>query len=335
MPRVSVILNAFDQVDYVAEAVDSVLGQTMQDFELIAIDNGSTDGTRAVLERYEPNPKVRLLLHEENRSITTRFNEGVSVASGDLVCFLYSDDYYLRHKLARQVRAFDELDERYGVVYGPGSGRNELTGERWVQPCIEVANPPLHDLLTRWLEGQIDMISPMFRRVCLETHPFHEEIFAEGEAVLFRVALTHWFHFIDEPLAVNRDTGRNAGKALRRNCEITFAALDKLAADPRFPSTERSTLDGFRRSLLQSYGWQTARLDTDRAWGRECLRRAAAGQPSRWLLPRAIGAYALLAAPPGVRRAANRLGFRLGNRHGNDVAVDDFGGSVGSSHTSP
>src|SRR5687768_1793477 len=101
-PRVSVILNCYNHAPYVAEAVESVLGQSFADFELILVDNGSTDETRTILERYDDR-RIRRFFHAENQSLSKRLNEGVAAADGEFVAVLYSDDWMLPDKLARQV----------------------------------------------------------------------------------------------------------------------------------------------------------------------------------------------------------------------------------------
>lgn len=131
LPRVSVILNCYNQGKYVSEAVESVLGQTYPAFELLAMDNGSTDETPEILKRYAGHRKVRLFLNRDNVSITCRFNQAVSQAKGEFISFLYSDDYYLPTKLERQVECFNRLGPDYGVVYSPGFGLNSLTGATW------------------------------------------------------------------------------------------------------------------------------------------------------------------------------------------------------------
>src|SRR3954451_6824906 len=136
-PRVSVILNCYNQAEWVAEAVESVLNQTFRDFELLIVDNGSTDGTPKILQSYASDPRVRLSLHQENVAISRRFNEAVDAARGEFVSFLYSDDYYLPQKLERQVALFDQLGPEYGVVYGPSLVKNDLTGEQWHASSIQ------------------------------------------------------------------------------------------------------------------------------------------------------------------------------------------------------
>src|SRR5947208_2116898 len=138
-PRVSVILNCYNQCQWVAEAVESVLNQTFRDFELLIVDNGSSDKTPEILKAYSSDPRVRLFLHKENVAISRRFNEAVDAARGEFISFLYSDDYYLPRKLEKQVALLDQLGSEYGVVYGPSLVKNELTGEQWTSNSIRAS----------------------------------------------------------------------------------------------------------------------------------------------------------------------------------------------------
>jgi glycosyltransferase involved in cell wall biosynthesis len=106
-PRISVILPAYNREDLVARAIDSVLAQSFTDFELIVVDDCSTDGTRAVLERYRSHPQVRLVLSDVNRGGGGARNLGIAEARADLIAFQDSDDVWLPHKLAAQVAAMD------------------------------------------------------------------------------------------------------------------------------------------------------------------------------------------------------------------------------------
>ena len=104
-PTVSVVLNCYNHEPYVAAAIESVLAQTCRDFELILIDNGSTDGSRRVMQSFD-DERIRLILHDDNQSISRRLNEGVAAARGQFVSILYSDDLFLPHKLERQLAIF-------------------------------------------------------------------------------------------------------------------------------------------------------------------------------------------------------------------------------------
>lgn len=114
MPRVSVIMPTYNRSALCARAVESVLDQTYQDFELIVADDGSTDGTREAIEGLS-DKIVYLPLKHGGRSRAR--NEAISVARGEYVAFLDSDDVFLPHTLARQVEALDG-NRDYGMVYG-------------------------------------------------------------------------------------------------------------------------------------------------------------------------------------------------------------------------
>jgi len=117
MPRVSVILPTHDRRKLVVEAIESVRAQTYRDFELLVVDDGSTDGTaEMVRQRYESEPRLRLLRQEQNSGVSSARNRGVEQAEGELVGFLDSDDLYLPRNLEAQVAALDARPDSHLVV---------------------------------------------------------------------------------------------------------------------------------------------------------------------------------------------------------------------------
>ena len=101
-PIVSVVLPVYDRSRTVGEALDSVLRQTFADFELIVVDDGSTDDLVAVLGRFE-DPRIRRIRHPTNKGAAAARNTGIRAARGRYVAFLDSDDAWLPTKLARQL----------------------------------------------------------------------------------------------------------------------------------------------------------------------------------------------------------------------------------------
>src|SRR4051794_11750386 len=100
-PRVSVVIRTYNRARYLGEAIESVLGQTLHDLELIVVDDGSTDDTPALLDRYAGRLRPILCGRTANPSLLA--NTGIRAARGDLVAFLDSDDVWLPDKLERQV----------------------------------------------------------------------------------------------------------------------------------------------------------------------------------------------------------------------------------------
>lgn len=99
MPAVTVVLPVFNRVQVVARAVDSVLDQSFEDFELIVVDDGSSDGT-AELVAGLLDPRIRLISMPQNRGACAARNRGIEAARGEVVCLLDSDDVYRPEKLA-------------------------------------------------------------------------------------------------------------------------------------------------------------------------------------------------------------------------------------------
>ena len=88
-------------------AVDSILGQTFTDFELVVVDDGSTDGTAEELARGTADDRLRVLRHERNLGLVEALNHGLSICAGDLIARLDADDLAFPTRLERQVAEFD------------------------------------------------------------------------------------------------------------------------------------------------------------------------------------------------------------------------------------
>jgi glycosyltransferase involved in cell wall biosynthesis len=120
-PCVSVIIIAYNGEAYLAQAIDSVLAQTFQDFELLVVDDGSRDRTRRIAEAYRTaqRPRVRVLSHDDNgnHGMSAARNLGLSQARGEFIAFLDADDVWLPEKLAEQVAILRNRPE-VGLVYG-------------------------------------------------------------------------------------------------------------------------------------------------------------------------------------------------------------------------
>ena len=112
MPNVSVIIPSYNCEAFIAETIDSVLHQTYRDFELIVVDDGSTDRTREIVAAY--GDPVRLV-SQANARVSAARNRGIEETRGAFICLLDHDDYWFPTKLERQLREFEDHPEA-GVV---------------------------------------------------------------------------------------------------------------------------------------------------------------------------------------------------------------------------
>ncbi len=102
-PRVTVVMPVYNAERYVAEAVESILGQSFGDLELIAIDDGSTDGSRAILERIAAGDGRLRLISRPNTGYSVALNEGLALARGEFVARMDADDVALPRRLEVQI----------------------------------------------------------------------------------------------------------------------------------------------------------------------------------------------------------------------------------------
>lgn len=118
MPRVSAVLPTRNREKVLALSIDSVRAQTFEDWELIVVDDGSTDGTEAVV-RACGDPRVRYAANKGRRGSAGARNFGISLARGPVLAFHDAGDEWLPRKLETQLAAMDGLPPSVGVVYSP------------------------------------------------------------------------------------------------------------------------------------------------------------------------------------------------------------------------
>ena len=127
MPKVSVIIPTYNRADLMREAVESVLVQTYKDFEIIVVDDGSTDNTGDILSGLE-DPRLRMI-RQENQGQGLARNTGILAAAGQYIAFLDSDDLWESKKLEKQITLFDE-DEKLEWVYSDAYAFDDTTREK-------------------------------------------------------------------------------------------------------------------------------------------------------------------------------------------------------------
>ena len=122
--RVSVIIPCYNRQDFIKETIDSVINQTYVNIEIIAVDDGSSDGTRSIIDTYRN--QITILEHPGriNKGQSAAINLGLKHCTGEYVAILDSDDVFCPEKIEKQVRILDSMPE-IGIVYGNGFYINE------------------------------------------------------------------------------------------------------------------------------------------------------------------------------------------------------------------
>ncbi len=105
-PKVSVLMTVYNGQEYLNIAIDSILKQTFKDFELIIMDDGSTDNTRFVVENY--NDKRIVYVYQDNQGQAAALNNGIQIARGDYIARMDADDISYKNRLELQVKFLDD-----------------------------------------------------------------------------------------------------------------------------------------------------------------------------------------------------------------------------------
>ncbi len=207
-PKVSVIMPTYNRVRYLSEAIQSVLDQTFVDFELIIIDDGSTDDTESLIQGIG-DPRIRYA-HQQHRGISAAMNHGIRLARGHYIARLDSDDVWLPEMLATQIKVLDTRP-RIGLVYSKAQAMNAsgtpLEETRAFSP--RYADDSFRSMLTGDFTCNITIV---VRRQYLDKAGPYDESMAVNEDwdMWLRVAEHCQFAFSDLVLARYRRHDSNA-----------------------------------------------------------------------------------------------------------------------------
>jgi len=122
-PKVSVYITNYNYGKYLKQSIESVLNQSFQDFELIIIDDGSTDDSKTIIELYENNPKVKVV-YQNNKGLTISNNIALKLSQGNFILRLDSDDYFHKDALKNLLIGFHS--DEIGMVFGDWYEVDEL-----------------------------------------------------------------------------------------------------------------------------------------------------------------------------------------------------------------
>lgn len=232
-PTVSVVLPAYNRSATIVAAIDSVLRQTWQDFELIVVDDGSTDGTADVVRTLQ-NPRVRLIEQKQNCGASAARNRGIQEAKGDWVAFQDSDDEWLPEKLERQMaRLLDPQTDWIACYCGmliigaviAKAGRTRVRyhpdpSEHMVEGDIRQSLMRTSLVSTQMLVARRDLLG--------QIGGFDEALPAlvDWELVL-RLSEQGKFAFVDEPLVLQRFSANSITQDQSRRITARSRILDK------------------------------------------------------------------------------------------------------------
>ncbi len=159
MPKVSVIIPTYNREQFIVRAINSVLSQIYRDFEIIIVDDGSTDHTKNILDQF--NGKIKYI-YQDNQGVSAARNRGIQESSGQYIAFLDSDDYWVPEKLTLQVDVL-EKNPHIGIVYARMPILNEKGEKVGLKPA-RISGKNFKELMEVW--GDLPTSTVMTRKEC-------------------------------------------------------------------------------------------------------------------------------------------------------------------------
>ena len=258
MPRVSILLTCYNHLGHLKVAMDCIRAQTYQDYDIVALDDGSTDGTRewlTQLQKDEPSLPLLLYFNDKNLGTYGALNKGIDVSTGEFIAEFNDDDVWAPTKLEKQVAMMDAHPE-IGLVHTSGHFIDGDGNRLKVNPLgFEWPKTGTGDVLLELIPyNKIIASSVLVRRKCFEeVGKFNTEYFGSGDwEMWYRIAERFHVGHIDEPLTLYRV---HAGSASHFK--------DKVAADDR---------------RIREWMLPRLRTYTDRGWDNRALRNMTAHQ---------------------------------------------------------
>ena len=295
--RVSVVIPCFNGARYLGEAIDSALAQTHPDVEVIVVDDGSTDGTPAVVSGY--GDRLRCV-RQPNRGLAGARNAGIRHARGPYVAFLDHDDRFLPDKLARQAAVLDARPDA-GLVYC-GWHFIDADGARLPPTGWDVREG---DVTVDLLRGNImHPATVVVRRTALDAAGGFDEgrTGLEDWDLWLRMAVrgVRWA-CVDAPLLEYRvhpgQMHRHGADRRLRNALVIF---DRVFADPALPAHLRS-LEGVARQNVYFAAAAHHYRSGEAAAGRAAFRAGMEARPATLADHRALLRFARLLFPTGAQ----------------------------------
>ena len=275
MPQVAVIIPAYNQSQYLRQAIQSVLDQTFIDWEAVIVDDGSSDDTRNVAHSFTDS-RVRYI-YQENRGLSAARNTGIRSSAAPYLSFLDSDDMFLPEKLALLLDALEQQPE-LGMVAGQA-----IPVDEYNQRVGKIMDTPLPQQPERLLLGNpLHVGSVLLRRSWQEQAGFFDESlrsYEDWDMWLRLSVLGCRMSYVNKPVSLYRFHTAQMTRIGTQMTTATFAVLDKLYADPELPPAWQELHDlAYSRAYLRAAA--QAYLAENFDYAKTCIVNAVQLNPS-------------------------------------------------------
>ncbi|KEQ18298.1 glycosyltransferase family 2 protein [Endozoicomonas numazuensis] len=244
MPSVSVIIASYNHAQYIAQSIESVVRQTFQDFELIVIDDGSTDNSVEVIQALQKKHKFQFIV-QDNMGLAKTLNKAVSLASGEFIAPFGSDDIMMLDRLEKQA-SYMKLSPQLGISGGNIlciDGQSQLHKVQKIYPARVLGFDDIY--MNR--EKGVPAPTLMFRKkVLLEAEGFNPDIRLEDLYIEFKIAsMGYQIGMLNDVLAYYRIHDTNTYKNLELMLDAVLATYDCFSDHPQYEQMRQRTLHSY------------------------------------------------------------------------------------------
>jgi glycosyltransferase involved in cell wall biosynthesis len=290
-PPISVLMPVYNAERYVAEAVQSILAQTFADFEFLIIDDGSKDRSRAILEEFAARDSRIRLVSRPNTGIVKALNEGLALASGELVARMDADDIALPERLAKQRQYLGDHPECVMA------GSRVLVIDPKGMPLTIMSDALTHEqIVDGFLAGRGQLVhhpAVMYRRRVVLEIGAYREIFDEAEDLdlFLRLAEVGRIVNMEEPLLKYREHLKKASRTkvvrVEENSRRIREDAHRRRGLPFHASADPEEVKPFVESeVYRTWGWwavMSGNVASARKHAISCLARTPF-DPASWKL---------------------------------------------------
>jgi glycosyltransferase involved in cell wall biosynthesis len=278
----------YNRSHLLTESIQSVFDQTFQDFELIVVDDGSTDNTGEMVDSFR-DPRIRYI-YQENRGVAAARNTGIKAANGEYIAFLDSDDLWLTQKLELDIKLLDsrpDIPLTCSAVYAFDGDTGKNIGGRWppesyLRELQEGSRQPLTEFLSR---GSVfGIVAVDLRRQVFDEVGFFDESLSCGEDydMLVRILQRFPIGIVNMPVV----RVRLHRTSLSSNYDIaypgTLAAIDKVINSYSLSREQIKLIRKFKLWRTHfDYACYKIFTDGDMSLGRQKLIAAIRANPWR------------------------------------------------------
>lgn len=281
MPKVSILVPSYNAAHFLPLSLESALSQSYQDFEIIVIDDGSSDNTKEVVQGYiDQYPHKIRYFFQENQGLPSARNKGIELSQGEYLALLDADDQWLPCRLDEEVKILDR-DSLVGIVHG------NITN---IDINNNVINTPRRDV--RFLSGSIfdhiflrdaDISCPtvLLRRSCCDAVGTFDVkltgLGCEDRDLWLRISRKYKIVYIDKVLSYYRVSAQSMSRNMKKMLEARLYVIDKYC-----PAEDLAKIRLRNRALARIYRdrGDGFLLDNNYASARQEYRKAIGYDPS-------------------------------------------------------